>query len=210
MKATKRQSTLQDQTASHTPLLGVVDVLQAALWSKLSPEEVAKARAAMAATAALFANWDDPARSEREEEERAALRLAREVAIEALIDFFRTVPDTLLQGFVERKKPGYTDDEREDRQSGAVPPPVIMLNEEHDLNVLAANLGLSFEEAAAKLTEAAKSANDPLRRARRVVTSFDRRRAKNRSLREPPEVKTARSFVNRANYQNRTGKKPAP
>jgi hypothetical protein len=48
----------------------------------------------------------------------------------------------------------------------------------HDLNALAASLGLTFEKAAAVLTEAAKAENDPLRRARRIVRSYERQKHK--------------------------------
>ena len=58
--------------------------------------------------------------------------------------------------FVRGTNPGYTDAGREDRQSEAVPPPGIMPNAAHDLNKLAANLGLSFEESAEKLTAAGR------------------------------------------------------
>ena len=87
-------------------------------------------------------------------------------------------------------------------------PRLEMGDAEHDLNALAARLDYSFEQAAALIMEAAKSRDDPLRHARRVVNSFDRRRAKNRNLREPVEVKSARSVANRANYQNRKAKNP--
>jgi hypothetical protein len=104
--------------------------------------------------------------------------------------------------------PAYTGDGREDRQSTVNLPSGTMSDAEHDLNALAAKLGLSFEEAAATLTEAAKSRDDPLRRARRVVREFER----HPELPETPEVVAARSLVNRANYQSgprRKAKTPA-
>lgn len=81
-----------------------------------------------------------------------------------------------------------------------------------DLNALAANLGLTFEQAAAKLTAAAARSvsDDPLSRPRRIVRSYDRNRAKNPDTPETPEVATARSFVNRTNYQNRKAKTAKP
>jgi len=85
-----------------------------------------------------------------------------------------------------------------------------MGNAAHDLNALAADFGYTFEEAAAILTEAAKAASDPLRRARRIVRNFERSRAKNEGLPETPEVVEARSVVNRANYQRGKGKIPTP
>jgi hypothetical protein len=84
----------------------------------------------------------------------------------------------------------------------------------HDLNALAASLGLTFQEAAAKILAASASAAaaspDPLRRARRIVRRFDRLRAKNLNLAESPEVKAARRLVNRSNYQNRKANSAAP
>jgi hypothetical protein len=81
-----------------------------------------------------------------------------------------------------------------------------MRDAKHDLNALAANLGLTFEEAAQNLTEAARSKFDPLRVARRVVKSFDRRREKNPDLPEPREVKAARRIVNHDNYLRQKAK----
>jgi hypothetical protein len=50
----------------------------------------------------------------------------------------------------------------------------------HDLNTLAANLGLSFEEAAERLTAPRRAvSNDPLSRARRVVRRYERRKKEN-------------------------------
>jgi hypothetical protein len=72
---------------------------------------------------------------------------------------------------------------------------IIPGDPEHDLNALAESLGLSFEEGAARLT-ARRKENTPLRQARRVVRNFERRRAKNKDLPEPPEVGEARKFVN--------------
>jgi len=86
---------------------------------------------------------------------------------------------------------------------------IIPADAAHDLNALADSLGLSFEEAAARLT-AGRKEDTPLRRARRVVRNFDYRRAHDPDLRETPEVLEARSFVNRANYRNRRKKKVAP
>ena len=80
----------------------------------------------------------------------------------------------------------------------------------HDLNALAPSLGFTFEQAAEALTEAAKAASDPLRRARRVVRSFERRRAKNPDLPEPRDVVDARSFVNRSNYRREKTKTATP
>ena len=106
--------------------------------------------------------------------------LQTKVTIDALIGSNFSVQSDIG----ESKSPGYTGG--------------IMRDATHDLNALAANLGISFEEAAAKLTEAAKSANDPLRRARRVVREYER----HPELPETPEVVAARSLVNRANYQS--------
>ena len=81
--------------------------------------------------------------------------------------------------------------------------------EKQDLNKLAAKLGLSFEEAAARLMEPARNP-DPLSRARRIVRNFDNRRARNPDLPVPREVIDARSFVNRTNYQNKKAKTATP
>jgi hypothetical protein len=124
-----------------------------------------------------------------------------------LIDFIgvrRTAP--IYDHLGESKKPGYTGDAppsspADDLQKG-------MGDEAHDLNALAADLGFTFEKAAAVLTEAAKSEFDPLRRARRVVRKFERR--KNRALPAGPEVVEARKLVNQANYRPEKGKTPAP
>jgi hypothetical protein len=96
----------------------------------------------------------------------------------------------------ESKRSGYTGDSMGDAA--------------HDLNALAANLGLSFEEAAAKLTAAARASSDPLSRARRVVRSFERHQHKNPDLPASPEVVEARRFVNRANYRGGKGKTSTP
>jgi hypothetical protein len=116
-------------------------------------------------------------------------------------------PSVLIQGFLvpadidevgESNKPDYTVG--------------TMGDTAHDLNALAANLGFTFEEAAAKLTAAAgrKVSPDPLSRARRVVRNFDYHLAKNPDLPVPREVVDARSFVNRSNYQNRKAKTAKP
>jgi tetratricopeptide (TPR) repeat protein len=97
-----------------------------------------------------------------------------------------------LLGFDESKTPGYTGHPMGDTA--------------HDLNALAANLGLSFEVAAAKLTEAARAESDPLRRARRVVRSYQRRRAKNPDYQPSREVLDAFSIINKGNYRRSQAK----
>jgi hypothetical protein len=88
--------------------------------------------------------------------------------------------------------------------------------DKQDLNALAERLGLTYKEAAARLTapaheaSARKVSSDPLSRARRIVRDFDYRRAKNPNLLPPREVVEARSFVNRTNYQNRNPKTAKP
>jgi hypothetical protein len=79
----------------------------------------------------------------------------------------------------------------------------------HDLNALAASLGLTFENAAAVLTEAAKAENDPLRRARRIVRSYERQKHKDPDCPPSQEVLAAFSIINKANYRKKTETKAA-
>jgi hypothetical protein len=104
----------------------------------------------------------------------------------------------------ENNTPDQTGGQHEGQYGGTVG------DEAHDLNAVAARLGLTFEEAKAKLLKPARkvrvSKPDPLSRARRIVRNFDNDVAKKPDLPVPAEVTTARKFVNRANYQNRKAK----
>jgi tetratricopeptide (TPR) repeat protein len=122
-----------------------------------------------------------------------------------------TVP---REKFGESKTPGYPFKGREDRQSTVDLPPGVMSDAEHDLNALAANLGLSFEEAAAKLTAGKKPralSSDPLSVARRVVRRYQRRRAKDPNFPASAEVLAAFRVISKGNYPgvkaNRAAKK---
>jgi hypothetical protein len=106
--------------------------------------------------------------------------------------------ERLNEVFTEWKKTGYTD-----RHGGPVG------DEDNDLNSVAASLGLSFEEAKAKLT-AGRKEDTPLRAARRVLRRFENRQTANPDLPVPRKVEDARSFVNRANYQSKKAKIPTP
>jgi hypothetical protein len=88
---------------------------------------------------------------------------------------------------------------KDDKSNAPVYTGETMGDAEHDLNAVAARLGYSsFDEAAAVLTAGKKPrralSSDPLSRARRIVKSFDRRRAKNRNLRQTPDEAAARSL----------------
>jgi hypothetical protein len=99
----------------------------------------------------------------------------------------------------ENKTPGYTGEQ----QGGTVG------DAKHDLNAVAAGLGLSYEEAAQKLTAAARSKKDPLSRARRIVRGFQRRRAKNPDYPVSQDVRDAFSIINKANYPQIKAKRAA-
>lgn len=72
-----------------------------------------------------------------------------------------------------------------------------------DFNIVVKEARTEVLARLADLDNPALSDAERLTRARRVVRSFDRRRAENRDLPETPEVKAARSLVNRDNYQRR-------
>lgn len=111
----------------------------------------------------------------------------------------------IRRGIDESNNPGYTLEGRADRQTAADLPPGIMPDAKHDLNKLADSLGLTFEEAAARLTAATPgrkvSKNDPLSRARRIVRSYQRQRAKNPDYQPSREVLDAFSIINKDNYR---------
>jgi hypothetical protein len=74
---------------------------------------------------------------------------------------------------------------------------------EHDLNAVAARLGLTFEEAKAKLTARKPgrkvSKNDPVSVARRVVRRYEQEKVENPALKPSREVLDAFSIINKAN-----------
>lgn len=109
----------------------------------------------------------------------------------------------------ESISPAYTIEGRAGRQTEVVPPPGIMPDAKHDLNKLADSLGLTFEQAASALTEAAKAANDPLRRARRIVRKYQRQHAKDPDFSPSREVLDAFKVINESNYPGVKAKRAA-
>jgi hypothetical protein len=100
----------------------------------------------------------------------------------------------------ESKKPGYTKDDPS-AKAADTPTSLGMRDKKHDLNELAKRLGLTFEEASAKLTAPGRNvSSDPLSRARRIVRGYQRTRAKDPDFKPSSEVLAAFKIINESNY----------
>lgn len=110
----------------------------------------------------------------------------------------------------ESKESGYTG-EAPPSEAAVTSPPLRMGDDDFNIAVKQART-----ETLARLVDLGNptlSDDQKLTRARRLVRSYDRRRAENPDFPESPDVKAARSLVNRVNYQNKkakTAKTPKP
>jgi hypothetical protein len=132
--------------------------------------------------------------------ERASTTEMREVAV----DFFPQLRRYFPQFFDDQgNRQNYTGGQ----QGGTVG------DEAHDLNALASRLGLTYEEAAAKLTARKPgrkvSKNDPVSVARRVVRRYEQEKLENSALKPSREVLDAFSIINKANYPGVKAKRAA-
>jgi hypothetical protein len=111
----------------------------------------------------------------------------------------------VIKEFVESKNPSYTSDAP--ASEAAVTPPLRMRD---DLNVaLNAAVKVARTEILGRLVDLGNSALAPderLRRARRLVRSYQRRRAENVNFPASAEVRAAFSIINKDNYERRKAK----